>query len=135
MDAQTMPEVIPIWISGELSDHVEAWLTTIGFDQIMNERRTWPRGMLRTGANVSITVGAPITARVQPLVEAYHASKASGTDNHGPTATRIHIVHELQEAVRQLGDSVEEREGRFERREWSQSRANAHKTGVLESSA
>lgn len=130
-----MPEVIPIWISGELSDHVEAWLTTIGFDQIMNERRTWPRGMLRTGANVSITVGAPITARVQPLVEAYHASKASGTDNHGPTATRIHIVHELQEAVRQLGDSVEEREGRFERREWSQSRANAHKTGVLESSA
>jgi monolysocardiolipin acyltransferase len=108
MDANVMPEVIPMWISG--------------FDQIMNERRGAPRFLPRTGAKISITVGEPITSRIQPLVDAFRAGREDGSGDDDPTQTRIRVVQELQESVRKLGEAVEEREGRFERGEWSQSR-------------
>jgi len=108
MDSNVMPEIIPMWISG--------------FDQIMDENRGAPRFVPRPGAKISISVGEPVTRVIQPLVDAFKRGREDGSGDEDPTQTRIRIVHELQEAVRKLGESVEAREGRFERGEWSQSR-------------
>jgi monolysocardiolipin acyltransferase len=109
MDANIMPEIIPMWISG--------------FDQIMNEYRGSPRARPRSGAKISVTVGEPITNQIEPLVQAFKRGKEDGSGEEDPTATRIAITSQLQEAVRRLGEQVEHREGRFERDEWSHSRA------------
>ncbi|GHJ87512.1 hypothetical protein NliqN6_3914 [Naganishia liquefaciens] len=55
MDAEEMPEVIPIWISG--------------FDDVMPDTRKYLRFLPRPGKSVSITVGSPITSKILPLVE------------------------------------------------------------------
>ncbi|AFR93323.2 monolysocardiolipin acyltransferase [Cryptococcus neoformans C23] len=67
MDSEIMPEIIPMWISG--------------FDQIMPETRGFPRFVPRPGANISITVGQPLTSQIQPLVKAWKdmASEEKGT--------------------------------------------------------
>ncbi|WWD01391.1 hypothetical protein V866_008335 [Kwoniella sp. B9012] len=59
MDSKVMPEIIPIWISG--------------FDQILDERRGWPKPIPRPGAKISITVGQPLTSQIEPLVKAWRA--------------------------------------------------------------
>ncbi|KAK4683821.1 monolysocardiolipin acyltransferase, partial [Tremellales sp. Uapishka_1] len=144
MDSNVMPEIIPMWISG--------------FDQIMNERRKFPRFIPRSGAKISITVGEPITETIRPLVESWKKLAASQRGSVGvggewaretedsvtsPRAgderqarelgevgdgkekeIRIKICEILQESVRQLGVKVEQREGRFERKEWCQSTPN-----------
>lgn len=122
----------------------------------MNEKRGWPRPVPRTGAKISITYGASITPRIQPLVDEWRgiASREKGTIGLGGEWTkqgdspagedqrairsqgilaggkeeqmRIRITKELQDAVTKLGEEVEEREGRYERREWCQSRAKVH---------
>lgn len=117
-----MPEVIPIWISGAFNT-LAGLLLTSGFDQIMDEKRGAPRFLPRPGAKISITVGAPITSRIQALVDGYRDGMEHGTGEHDPRPTRIRVVEELQDAVRALGAQVEEAEGRFERGEWSQSLA------------
>ncbi|WVQ78273.1 hypothetical protein IAT38_000358 [Cryptococcus sp. DSM 104549] len=143
MDSKTMPEIIPMWISG--------------FDQIMHESRGFPRFIPRPGARVSVTVGKPLTSQIRPLVDAWRemASREAGTlgiggdwqqDRQGEglegdaqrhvrgkgelvdgreKETRIKIVELLQEGVRKLGEEVERREGRFEKRLWSQSTKQA----------
>ncbi|WRT67139.1 uncharacterized protein IL334_004105 [Kwoniella shivajii] len=57
MDSKVMPEIIPMWISG--------------FDQILDERRGWPKPIPRPGAKISITVGQPLTSQIEPLVKAW----------------------------------------------------------------
>jgi monolysocardiolipin acyltransferase len=118
MDAETMPEIIPIWISR--------------FDTLMPETRGWPRPVPRKGGNVSITIGQSLTARVQPLVDEWKklASKGrEGAELHAGRDTdekerelRIRICAALQDSVRVLGEAVEKEEGRFESGEWSNSR-------------
>ncbi|GFZ46115.1 hypothetical protein JCM24511_04361 [Saitozyma sp. JCM 24511] len=147
MDSLIMPEIIPIWISG--------------FDQIMDERRGFPRPIPRPGASVSITVGSPLTPRVSPLIDSWRAAakqlgrppgeagaagavgasgasgeggsgggdwaaRASGDHDHpggkeAEESMRIKICEILQEGVRELGESVERKEGRMERGEWCHS--------------
>jgi monolysocardiolipin acyltransferase len=86
MDSKVMPEIIPMWISGKSSDaELERFqrrlLSPPGFDQIMNESRKFPRLVPRTGANISLTVGQPLTSRIQPLVDEWRAlaAKEDGT--------------------------------------------------------
>jgi monolysocardiolipin acyltransferase len=102
-----------------------------------------------------MTVGEPITDKIQPLVDRWRDIQASekGTLGVGgewkpesgevdleedrrqrqirgqgrladgrEEEIRKQIVAILQEEVRKLGERVEEREGRFERGEWTQSR-------------
>lgn len=129
-----------------------AKLNKTGFDQLMPETRTFPRFFPRFGARISITIGQPITSKIQPLVDRWRdiASQEGGTvgiggdwDPEGNSVggdkqrevrsrgdlaggkeeeTRIKITDVLQEEVRLLGEEVERREGRFDRGEWSQSR-------------
>ncbi|KAL1409702.1 Lyso-phosphatidylcholine acyltransferase [Vanrija albida] len=119
MDSRVMPEIVPIWISG--------------FDQIMDEHRGFPRFVPRGGAKVSVTIGESIRPQVEAVVNAH---RAQGAKPSGPThvdgdaaahdadrETRIQITQMLQDAVQALGEKVETAEGRFERGEWSQSRA------------
>ncbi|OCF35450.1 monolysocardiolipin acyltransferase [Kwoniella heveanensis BCC8398] len=104
MDSKVMPEIIPMWISG--------------FDQIMDERRGWPRPIPRPGAKISITVGQPLTSQIEPLVKSWRemAEKQVGTvgvggdwnqeskdDHPGP-------VGDEQREVRGRGDLAEGRE-------------------------
>ncbi|WWC61124.1 uncharacterized protein I303_103703 [Kwoniella dejecticola CBS 10117] len=148
MDSKIMPEIIPIWISG--------------FDQLLDERRGWPKPVPRPGAKISITVGQPLTSRIEPLVKAWRelADREVGTvgvggewkqephnedrvnvvSNLGNVGevqreirsrgdlsegkerdVRIKITEMLQEGLAQLGKTVEEKEGRFEKGLWSQS--------------
>nr|ODN95147.1 monolysocardiolipin acyltransferase [Cryptococcus depauperatus CBS 7855] len=139
MDSTVMPEVIPMWISG--------------FDQIMPETRGFPRFIPRPGANISITVGKPLTSQIESLVNSWRemASKETGSLGIGgdwkqeatgeglngseqrnvrgrgeligghEKEVRIGIVEVLQEGIRELGEDVERREGRFENRLWSHS--------------
>jgi monolysocardiolipin acyltransferase len=130
-----------------------------GFDQIMDERRGYPRPIPRPGASVSITVGSPLTPRISPLVDSWRAAtkqlgrppgeagaagavgasgcigevgsgngdwaaRANGEHPGGKEAEesmRIKICEILQEGVRELGESVERKEGRMERGEWCHS--------------
>ncbi|KAJ9102349.1 hypothetical protein QFC21_002749 [Naganishia friedmannii] len=57
MDAEEMPEVIPIWLSG--------------FDDVMPDTRKYLRFLPRPGKSVSITIGQPITSKILPLVEGW----------------------------------------------------------------
>jgi monolysocardiolipin acyltransferase len=122
----------------------------------MPEPRSWPRFIPRAGARIKITYGSSITPRIQPLVDEWReiASREKGTIGIGgdwekrgdspkgedqrvirsrgdlaggkEEEVRVKIVQELQEAVRELGEQVEGKEGRFERKEWCQSRAGVH---------
>jgi monolysocardiolipin acyltransferase len=120
MDADTMPEIIPIWISR--------------FDTMMPETRGWPRPVPRKGGNVSITIGEPLTSRIKPLVEEWKARHKTamkiedkeihaGRDaDEGERDLRIQICEALQDSLRTLGQEVEGAEGRFESGEWSNSK-------------
>jgi monolysocardiolipin acyltransferase len=122
----------------------------------MPERRGWPKFLPRTGAKVSVTFGESLTPRIQPLVDAWReiASKERGTLGVGgewakqgdspegeeqrlirskgilaggkEEEMRIRITSALQDGLRELGEAVEGKEGRFERKEWSQSRAGVN---------
>ncbi|WVR05231.1 hypothetical protein IAU60_002243 [Kwoniella sp. DSM 27419] len=105
MDSKVMPEIIPMWISG--------------FDQIMDERRGWPRPVPRPGAKISITVGQPLTSQIEPLVQSWRemAEKERGTVGLGgewksePSEMALDVEGELQRTVRsrgQLSDGKEE---------------------------
>jgi len=121
MDAETMPEIIPIWISR--------------FDTLMPETRGWPRPVPRKGGNVSITIGKPLTSTIQPLVQEWKTilrSKASTGEVTEPIGRsgdidgkerdiRIRICQALQDGVHALGVDVEREEGRFDKGEWSNS--------------
>ncbi|KAI9659266.1 MAG: hypothetical protein M1821_001523 [Bathelium mastoideum] len=48
LEADTCPDVVPIWIEG--------------FDQVMNESRTFPRWLPRAGKDISVTFGAKADA-------------------------------------------------------------------------
>jgi monolysocardiolipin acyltransferase len=152
MDSESMPEVIPMWISGEISSRLSL---RPGFDQIMNETRKFPRFIPRPGAKISITVGKPITDQIRPLVDAWRelALKETGRVGIGgdwgggvnetnverglrskgelaggeEIKVRKKICEVLQDAVRRLGEEVEAKEGRFETHAWSQSR-ESHNT-------
>jgi monolysocardiolipin acyltransferase len=117
---------------------------------MMNEDRGFPRLLPRPGARLSITVGQPLTSRIQPLVDQWRelASKETGIvglggdwekgtmagddqrelRGRGEVAggreedVRVGIVQVLQDALKELGEKVEDEEGRFARKEWSQSR-------------
>jgi len=127
-----------------------------GFDQIMPETRTWPRPVPRLGAKITITYGPSLTPKIQPLVDEWRkiASREKGTvglggvwekEGDSPEADeqrairsrgslaggkeeemRIRITNEIQKAIREMGEVVEEKEGRYARKEWSQSRAGVH---------
>jgi monolysocardiolipin acyltransferase len=122
-----------------------------GFDQMMSETRGFPRFLPRPGANISITIGQPLTSQLEPLVDRWRgiASKEKGTVGMGgewkkgtmsgddqrdlrgkgeigngeEEKVRIEIVQILQDKLKELGERVEESEGRFARKEWSHSRA------------
>ncbi|GMK57045.1 hypothetical protein CspeluHIS016_0308850 [Cutaneotrichosporon spelunceum] len=148
MDAEVMPEIIPIWISG--------------FDQIMNEERKFPRWIPRAGANVSITVGKSITPHIAPLVDAWRTGlprqAGASMESTAPTkaesdqsalrahqaehvnylsgefdpdeSTRQEITAILQERLRSMGETVESGEGRFAKGVWSQSRRRESQGGL-----
>jgi monolysocardiolipin acyltransferase len=130
MDAEEMPEVIPIWISR--------------FDTLMPESRSWPRLIPRKGGNVSITIGKPLTSTIKPLVDEWKKIAQNQRDDlngkelpiDGNTQSvrevadredgrerqiRVRICEVLQKAVHSLGVEVERKEGRFETGEWSHS--------------
>lgn len=118
----------------------------------MPETRGWPRAVPRRGGNVSITIGDSLTSKIQPLVEEWKAVAAGQTGTLGiggewekrgesPSGEhqksvrqagnladgkerdiRIRICEVLQDSVRELGEKVEQAEGRFDRGEWSNSR-------------
>lgn len=56
LEAETLPAVVPIWLSG--------------FDRLMPEPRNWPRWMPRLGNSVSIHFGEPIQDQLAPALEA-----------------------------------------------------------------
>ena len=113
----------------------------------MPEDRKFPRFLPRPGARISITIGEPLTSRIQPLIDDWRniAEKEVGPVGIGGEWTggynekvvrskgdlaggkernvRITICNLLQDGVRELGDKVEMAEGRFEKGLWSQSRA------------
>ena len=65
MEPKHIPLVIPIWITGKvpLIQHVQSnptFLTPPGFDQIMPEKRKFPRFIPRLRKHISITIGDPI---------------------------------------------------------------------------
>lgn len=118
-----------------------------GFDQIMNEDRTFPRFIPRPGANISITIGESLTPRIAPLIAAHKATstepsklaqrldaaadaRARGDDPD--MDTRIAVTAALQAGVREIGERVEEAEGRFARGTWTQSRRKGEKEAQLE---
>lgn len=127
MEAEEMPEIIPMWISR--------------FDTLMPETRGWPRPVPRAGGNVSITIGESLTSKIQPLVEEWkriskeHRGLGGLETQEGSTEAaardpstdarekgiRIRICEALQDSVRALGVEVEREEGRFESKEWSNS--------------
>jgi monolysocardiolipin acyltransferase len=126
MDAETMPEIIPIWISR--------------FDTLMPETRGWPRPVPRKGGEVSITIGKSLTSTIQPLIEEWKTILRSRPKEKTKTGTgekqvigrsedmdhrerdiRIRICRALQDGVHALGVNVEREEGRFENGEWSNS--------------
>jgi monolysocardiolipin acyltransferase len=123
MEAEEMPEIIPMWISR--------------FDTLMPETRGWPRPVPRAGGDVSITIGESLTSQIQPLVkewkrisEKYRRTEGSGDASTGGQTTtaeaterdfRIRICEVLQDSIRALGMDVEREEGRFEKEEWSNS--------------
>jgi monolysocardiolipin acyltransferase len=130
MEAEEMPEIIPMWISR--------------FDTLMPETRGWPRPVPRAGGNVSITIGESLTSKIQPLVQEWkriskpHRDVATqeGEASSSSRETirdsgldvkerdiRIRICAALQDSVRALGVDVEREEGRFEKEEWSNSTA------------
>ena len=118
----------------------------------MPETRSWPRMVPRRGGHVSITIGESLTSRIQPLVDEWKAiaGTQSGTVGIGGNweklgesppgehqrsvrdagtladgkerAIRIRICEALQDSLREIGQDVERREGRFDRGEWSNSR-------------
>lgn len=119
---------------------------------MMPEPRNWPRPVPRFGGEVSITVGQPLTATIQPLVDEWRElAKAqrgkvgiggdwqeqqqspSGSHQRAVRAAgdladgreremRIRICDALQAGVGALGEQVERDEGRFDRSEWTNSR-------------
>lgn len=143
-------------------------LMCAGFDQIMDERRGFPRFLPRPGANVSITIGQSISPLISPLVQSYRqtcseldqvaplhpalkevpgpqtiANSAqmgkgygdwpySEREDEATRDARIAITARLQEELTRLGERVEAEEGRFDRGEWAQSRADPMK--VMETS-
>ncbi|ODO10724.1 hypothetical protein I350_01321 [Cryptococcus amylolentus CBS 6273] len=102
MDSQVMPEIIPIWISG--------------FDQIMNETRGSPRFIPRPGAKISITVGQPLTAEIQPLVDQWRqmAHQEAGTLGIGgqwsQDADHTGPAGDQQREIRGKGDLIDGKE-------------------------
>lgn len=109
---------------------------TPGFDQIMNENRGFPRFFPRPGATISITIGESLTPRIAPLLEAHRAGKgnlnelsarvdeAAAARSRGEDPDRdirVAVTAALQQGVKEIGEVVEAREGRFERGEWTQS--------------
>jgi monolysocardiolipin acyltransferase len=54
MDSARLPTIIPIWISG--------------FEQVMPDTRKYLRFLPRPGKKISITIGDPITSKIEPLV-------------------------------------------------------------------
>ncbi|SCV68690.1 BQ2448_811 [Microbotryum intermedium] len=56
-DPGRMPHVVPIWIQG--------------FEEVMDERRGWPRMLPRPGKNVSIMFGDSINSAIDPLMAKY----------------------------------------------------------------
>ncbi|SGY32052.1 BQ5605_C002g01312 [Microbotryum silenes-dioicae] len=56
-DPERMPHVVPVWIKG--------------FQEVMDERRGWPRMLPRPGKNVSIMFGNSINSAIDPLMAKY----------------------------------------------------------------
>lgn len=60
LEAETLPVVVPIWLTG--------------FDRLMPEPRSWPRWMPRLGNPVSIHFGEPIHTQLAPALQAIRES-------------------------------------------------------------
>jgi hypothetical protein len=67
-------------VSGRIDDI--SLLTHAGFDDVMPDTRKYLRFLPRPGKSVSITVGAPITSKILPLVEEWR-KVAQTTGNPG----------------------------------------------------
>ena len=109
----------------------------------MPETRRFPRFLPRAGANISVTIGSPLTEAIRPLVDEWRSLAGKEGDEVGvggewtgndreirdrgelfegrEKAVRMKIVEVIQEGVRRLGEEIERKEGRFERAEWCQS--------------
>lgn len=44
----------------------------IGFEEVMNEERGFPRLMPRAGKNITVIIGEPMNDAIEPLLEVYH---------------------------------------------------------------
>lgn len=117
----------------------------------MPETRGWPRAVPRRGGDVSITIGESLTDKIKPLVDEWRAVARTQTGTVGiggewekqdesppgehqrrtrqagdlaegkERDIRIRICEALQDSLRELGQDVERKEGRFDRGEWSNS--------------
>lgn len=61
MEAETLPTVVPIWITG--------------FDKLMPEPRDKPKWLPRFGHDVTIDFGEPITDHVEPVIRAIQSTQ------------------------------------------------------------
>ncbi|WVW83088.1 hypothetical protein I302_105106 [Kwoniella bestiolae CBS 10118] len=102
MDSKVMPEIIPMWISG--------------FDQILDERRGWPKPIPRPGAKISITVGQPLTSQIEPLVKAWRAlaDKEIGTIGVGGDWKQEAVRNTDTDTLGHVGDVQREMRSRGE---------------------
>uniref|UniRef100_V5ENF5 Tafazzin family protein n=2 Tax=Kalmanozyma brasiliensis (strain GHG001) TaxID=1365824 RepID=V5ENF5_KALBG len=74
LEAEKLPTVVPIWITG--------------FDRLMPEPRDKPKWLPRFGADVTITFGEPITQSLEPVVAAIKASGGVAPDELLPESLR-----------------------------------------------
>lgn len=75
LEAERMPEVVPIWITG--------------FDRMMPEPRGKPKWLPRFGNDVTVTFGEPITDSLVPVVDAIKASGEAAPPDLLPESLRL----------------------------------------------
>lgn len=111
---------------------------TSGFDQIMNERRGFPRFLPRPGASVSITIGPSLTPRIAPMVDAWRASlstTASDSVSATPSASAAAAIEAVKPAPQEPHLHGEHPHADYMRGEFDPDEAARREiTGVLQES-
>ncbi|KAI5478435.1 Tafazzin [Pseudohyphozyma bogoriensis] len=85
MEAQKTPLIIPIWIRG--------------FEEVMNEERTWPRFLPRRANKITILIGEPLNDVVEPLIESYREKFPQGWT---PGTYQHDVGQDLREEPKEL---------------------------------
>ncbi|EJD38157.1 acyltransferase-domain-containing protein [Auricularia subglabra TFB-10046 SS5] len=97
MDTERTPVVIPMWLTG--------------FDQVMPEKRSFPRFLPRIRKDITITFGEPTTLakRLDDVLvpwRATHHGKVLPEDHAEEIRHRVQVTRIVQEEVEKLGYTV-----------------------------